>query len=151
LSRQVTTETTVLVSAPPAIRAWTELLRGHAATTRALGTGLQAEGLTINDFCALSTLAAADGGRMRRVDLAGRLQLTPSGVTRLLERLEAEGLVKRAECSADLRVTYAQLTDAGREKLRAAGCGHTSSVRALFEERLDDDELETLAGLLERL
>jgi hypothetical protein len=57
LSRQVTTETAVLVSAPPAIRAWTELLRGHAATTRALGTGLQAEGLTINDFCALSTLA----------------------------------------------------------------------------------------------
>ncbi len=151
MSRQVLTENHPSETAPAAVRAWAELLRGHAATTRILSGELQAHGLTINDFEALSTLAAAEGGRMRRVDLARRLLLTPSGVTRLLERLEADGLVDRAECPVDLRVTYAQLTDAGREKLRDAACGHTGSVRALFEERLDEDELERLAELLARL
>ncbi len=152
MSRQVTTETPVLETPPAAVRAWTELLRGHSAATRLLSVELQrTHGLTINDFEALSTLAAAEGGRMRRVDLARRLMLTPSGVTRLLEGLEAAGLVERAECRADLRVTYAQLTEAGLEKLLDASCGHTGSVRTLFEERLDEDELETLAELLARL
>ena len=72
-------------------------------------------------------------------------------MTRLLEGLEAAGLVERAACSADLRVVYAQLTDLGRERLSAASCGHVGSVRALFEEYLTEDELETLASLLERL
>ena len=103
MSRQVLTETTP-PQASPALRAWAELLRGHAATTRILSGELQEHGLTINDFEALFLLSQAEGGRMRRVDLARRLLLTPSGVTRLLERLEAAGLVERAECSVDLRV-----------------------------------------------
>jgi len=61
---------------------------------------------------------------MKRVGLARRLRLTPSGVTRLLEGLERAGLVERAACPSDLRVTYAQLTEAGREKVEAAPCAH---------------------------
>jgi DNA-binding MarR family transcriptional regulator len=121
LSRQVITETAP-PQASPALRAWAQLLRGHAATTRLLGAELQEHGLTINDYEALLLLSQAEGGRLKRVDLARRLVLTPSGVTRLLEGLEAAGLVERAACPADLRVVYAQLTELGRERLSAASC-----------------------------
>ena len=138
--------------APAAVQAWSRLLRASASTTRMLSASLQAEhGLTINDYEALQLLARADGRRMRRVDLARRLLLTPSGVTRLLEGLESAGLVERAACDADLRVTYAQLTDAGAERLEAASCGHVGSVRALFEEHFSQEELEALAAALGRL
>jgi DNA-binding MarR family transcriptional regulator len=137
--------------ASPALRAWGQLLRGHAATTRLLSAELQDHELTINDYEALLLLSRADEARLRRVDLARQLLLTPSGVTRLLEGLEASGLVERGTCPSDLRVTYAYLTDAGRHRLRDASCGHVGSVHALFEQHLSDDELETLAELLEKL
>ncbi len=137
---------------PAPLRVWTRLLRAHATTTRVLSASLQAEhGLTINDYEALYVLAEADGRRMRRVDLARRLLLTPSGVTRLLEGLERAGLVERAACSHDLRVTYAELTDAGADALEAASCAHVGSVRALFEEHFSEAELDELAELLARL
>ena len=136
----------------PAVRAWTALLRANASAARALSASLVGEhGLTLNDYEALQALADAAGRRLKRVDLARRLVLTPSGVTRLLEGLEAAGLVERATCESDLRVTYAQLTDAGAERLEAASCGHEGSIRALFDERLSDDELVGLAEALERL
>jgi DNA-binding MarR family transcriptional regulator len=150
LSRQVITETAP-PQASPALRAWAQLLRGHAATTRLLSAELQEHGLTINDYEALFLLSQAEGGRLKRVDLARSLLLTPSGVTRLLEGLEAARLVERAACPADLRVVYAQLTELGRVRLATASCGHVGSVRALFEEYLTCDELDTLASLLERL
>ena len=98
MSRQVITETAP-PQASPALRAWAQLLRGHAATTRLLSAELQEHGLTINDYEALFLLSQAEGGRLKRVELARRLVLTPSGVTRLLEGLEAAGLVERAACS----------------------------------------------------
>jgi DNA-binding MarR family transcriptional regulator len=134
------------------VRAFARLLRAHAATTRLLSARLQAEhGLTINDYEALLVLAHAEGRRMRRVDLARRLLLTPSGVTRLLEGLARAGLVERAACASDLRVTYAQLTGAGAAKVEAASCGHVASVRQLFEDYLRDDEIEAVAELLGKL
>ena len=137
---------------PPAVLAWTRLLRAYASTTRFLSASLQAEhDLTINDYEALYVLSRAEGRRMRRVDLARRLLLTPSGVTRLLEGLEQSGLVERAACKSDLRVTYAQLTDAGAEKLEAASCGHVGSIRALFEEHFSPEEIDALARALAKL
>ena len=134
------------------MRAWTRLLRAHASTTRLLSAELQAEhGLTINDYEALFLLGKAEGERMRRVDLARGLVLTPSGVTRLLEGLEEAGLVTRVTCSHDLRVTYAELTDAGRQRLAEASCAHVGSIRALLEEHLAPDEIDALGTLLGRL
>jgi DNA-binding MarR family transcriptional regulator len=136
----------------PAVRAWTRLLRAYAATTRLLSAELQEEhGLTLNDYEALLVLSRADRGRMKRIDLARSLMLTPSGVTRLLQGLEDAGLVERAACATDLRVTYAQLTAAGREKLEAAAGGHIASVRALFAEHLTPDEIDAAAELLGKL
>jgi DNA-binding MarR family transcriptional regulator len=137
---------------PFAIEAWVRLLRGHAATRRALDAQLQCDhGLTVNDYEALLLLSRADGNHMRRVDLADGLQLTASGVTRLLDGLQRQGLVEKATCSSDARVTYAVLTDAGRSKLEVAACSHVAAIRAVFEERYTQAELTTLTELLSRL
>jgi DNA-binding MarR family transcriptional regulator len=136
----------------PAVRAWTRLLRAYASTTRLLSAELQeAHGLTLNDYEALLVLSRAEDGRMKRVDLARSLMLTPSGITRLLQGLEDAGLVERASCATDLRVTYAQLTDAGRDKLKAASGGHVASICALFEEHFGDDEIDAIAEILGKL
>ena len=128
------------------------LLRGHAATTRALSAELDAEfGLTINDYEALLRLSWAEDARMRRIDLANELLLTASGVTRLLDGLERAGYVEKASCASDARVTYAALTAKGRKRFEEASRAHVTAIRKLFEERFDEEELATLARLLGRL
>jgi DNA-binding MarR family transcriptional regulator len=132
--------------------AWARLLQAHASTTRALSGSLLAEhGLTLNDYEALLRLARAEDSRMRRVDLAEQLTLTASGVTRLLDGLEAAGHVERGACLTDRRVVYAVITDVGRDKLEAASSSHLAEVRALFNERFGPEELQQLAALLARL
>jgi MarR family transcriptional regulator, 2-MHQ and catechol-resistance regulon repressor len=147
LSRQVLTPQALL---PPA--AWARLLRGHAAATKELSAQLVSEhGLTLNAYEALLLLARAEDGRLRPVDLAEQLVLTASGITRLLDGLEEVGLVERATCASDRRVSYAVITETGRTRLESASQSHISAVRALFEERFTEEELETLAELLGRL
>jgi DNA-binding MarR family transcriptional regulator len=120
--------------------------------TRALNAQLVADhGLTINDYEALLHLARAEERRMRRVDLAERLILTASGVTRLLDGLEEAGYVDRAACASDRRVTYAVLTQAGVAKLREASKTHVADIREIFETRFNAEELDQLVALLERL
>ena len=132
--------------------AWVRLLRGHAALRREFSANLLSEhGLTINGFETLLLLSRADERSMRRIDIAAELQLTPSGVTRLLDTLEAEGLVEKAACSTDARVTYAVITDAGLQKLKVAADSHMAAVDAAFEARYSPEELDTLAELLARL
>lgn len=131
---------------------WVAYLRGHAALTRALNAQLvSAHGLTINDYEVLLHLSRAPERRLRRVDLAERVLLTPSGITRLLDGLQAAGWVEKASCASDARVTYAVLTDAGRAKLGEAAATHISDIGRLFAGRYDEEELATLAGLLSRL
>lgn len=138
--------------ASTAVDAFARLLRAHAAATRVLSADLVAEhGLTINDYEALLYLSRADDRRLKRVDLAGRLLLTASGVTRLLEGLERAGYVAKATCDSDQRVTYAVLTDEGQAKLAAASRSHLAAVDELFSAALSPGELETLVGLLDRL
>ena len=112
--------------------AWARLLRSHAAMRRSLSADLQAEhGLTVNDYEALLLLSRAEDGRLRRVDLADGLQLTPSGVTRLLDGLHELGCVEKATCASDARVTYAVLTEAGPREARAGGLlAHRRDPRA---------------------
>jgi DNA-binding MarR family transcriptional regulator len=142
----------VLIKQASAVDAWARLLRGHASATRELSAQLVAEhGLTINDYGALLSLSHAEGGRMRRIDLADELMLTASGITRLLDGLERAGFVERGECASDRRVTYAVLTPAGREKLEAASQSHLAGVAAFFEERFSAEEIEQLTSLLARL
>jgi DNA-binding MarR family transcriptional regulator len=135
-----------------AVEAWVRLLRGHAGMRRTVSAQLQSEhGLTVNEYEALLLLSHAQDNQMRRVDLADGLQLTPSGVTRLLDGLRERRLVEKAECASDARVTYAVLTVQGAEKLRAASCSHVAAIRALLRERYSQGEIETLVELLGRL
>ncbi len=139
-------------SQTPEVQAWAKLLRAHAALTRRFSADLQAtHGLTLNAYEVLLHLAHAPERRMRRVDLAGSVLLTASGITRLLDGLERAGYVDRAADENDARVTYAVLTDEGYEKLRDAAPTHVGGIRELFGERFSRDELETLAELLDRL
>jgi DNA-binding MarR family transcriptional regulator len=141
-----------LLSEQGSVAAWVRLLRGHAGMRRSVSAQLQAgHALTVNEYEALLLLSHAQDNQMRRIDLADSLQLTPSGVTRLLDGLRERGLVEKAECPSDARVTYAVLTDAGAEKLREASCSHVAAIRALFEERYSAREIETLIELLGRL
>src|SRR5215218_8761435 len=150
MSSQVSSEQTTADVA--AVEVWGRLLRGHAGATRQLSVALQAEhGLTINDYEALLLLSRAEENSLRRIDLASKLVLTASGVTRMLDGLEREGLVAKRTCDSDARVSYAVLTDAGREKLEQAACSHVAEIRALLEERYSCDELATLTELLSRL
>jgi DNA-binding MarR family transcriptional regulator len=135
-----------------AVRAYTRLLRAHAATVRCLSAGLlERHGLSINDYEALHALAQTESGFMKRVDLARTLGLSPSGITRLLEGLEAAGLVERASCPSDLRVTYARLTPSGAAVLAEAASDHEERIAALFEDALSDDEVEAFGELLAKL
>jgi DNA-binding MarR family transcriptional regulator len=141
----------VLTTQELSVDVFGRLLRGQAGIARELSASLQAEhGLTINDYEALLLLSRDEQG-LRRIDLAERLVLTASGVTRLLDGLERAGWVAKQGCETDARVTYALLTDAGREKLRQAGCSHVAQIRAALEARFSPEELQTLGELLSRL
>jgi DNA-binding MarR family transcriptional regulator len=134
------------------LAAWINFLRAHAAVTRQFNAELLAtHGLTINDFDVLAQLSRAPEQALKRVDLAESVLLTPSGITRLLKGLEEAGYVSNRPCAEDARVTYAVLTPRGKRKLEQARKTHIASVRALFSERFEKDELEALASLLERL
>ena len=132
--------------------AWVRLLRGYAGLTGDLSASLHREhGLTINDYEVLLLLSHAEERRMRRIDLARAVKLSASGITRLLDGLQEQGYVERANCSDDARVTYAVLTNAGLEKLRAAAGSHTEAIREALSARYSSEELNTLAELLLRL
>ncbi len=137
---------------PRVLEAWVRFLRSHAAITRELSARLQRDhGLTLNDYEVLLHLARAEEGAMRRVDLAQRVVLTASGITRLLDGLERCGYVEKAGCDSDARVTYAKITEAGFAKLQEASMTHLAGVDDLFTSRYSGSELVTLAELLSRL
>jgi len=146
LSRQAITER------PIEIQTFSRLMRAHAVLRRELAAEvLTPRGLTINDFETLYHLYRADEQRLRRIDLVNLLMLTPSGVTRLLEGLEADGLIENVHCESDARVTWSQLTGTGRETLEAVGVEHAELLRSLFRGTLTEDEVALLAELLGRL
>jgi len=131
---------------------WSRLVRAYAAIARELDTRLRAEhDLTINEYEVLLRLSRAEDRRMRRVDLATELVLSPSGITRMLDRLGGAGLVEKGNCATDARVTYAVLTDAGMGRMREAGRSHDAVIEQMVGERVGESELKRLAEILERL
>jgi MarR family 2-MHQ and catechol resistance regulon transcriptional repressor len=135
-----------------ATTAFTRLMDAQAVLRRELNASLVAQhGLTLSDYGALLLLSRAGEEGMRRIDLAHELQLSPSGITRLLERLEEQGLVGKGACKEDARVSYAVLTDAGLAKLKECAPGHVGDIEKRLGAVLDEAEMNTLAELLGRL
>src|SRR5947209_5730619 len=135
-----------------ALDAWRSYLQSHASILRALDAELVAEhGMTTRDYEVLLYLAQAPERQLPMSSVAERTMLTRSGITRLIDGLVDAGWIERVPCAKDARISYAQLTDAGYEKLRQAGCAHIQSVRKLFVEHFSPEEIEQLATLLSRL
>jgi len=101
---------------------WRELLERHARVTGAVERALQAEhGLGVTEFEVLEWLATVDHNDQRRMqELADAVHLSQSALSRLIGRLEANGLVTRSICDTDRRGIYTHLTDAGRTRYEAA-------------------------------
>lgn len=134
------------------LRAWRGMLRAHASLTKALDADLEAEhDLPLSSYEVLLYLAAADGERMRMSDLADSVALSRSGLTRLVDRMEREGLLGRESCPSDARGSYARLTDAGRAQLDGARRTHLAGVRERFLDHLSDAELDALGDCWERV
>jgi DNA-binding MarR family transcriptional regulator len=134
------------------IAAFARLMRAHTVLRRELESEvLSPRGLTINDFEALHHLAKSDDKRLRRVDLVELLMLTPSGVTRLLDGLQENGLVENLQCDSDARVTWARLTQDGVETVQCVGASHAKHLRELFRDALSEVEVAQLSDLLGKL
>jgi len=111
---------------------------------------MAASDLPLAEFDVLFQLDLAEGHRLRMNELASRVVLSRAGMTRLVDRLVADGLVARLKCASDARGAYAVMTDRGRERLDAARPGHFAAVRRFFLSAFSHQELEDLAGLMER-
>src|SRR5689334_4010892 len=134
------------------IRTWIRFLATHSAITRELEARLMgAHGLTLSDYDVLVQLARAPERKLRNIELAKAVVLTRSGVTRLVDGLEKDGLVRRCSCASDKRGTFVELTDAGLALLREATGTHVSGVRELFVEQLGSEGVEQMDALLRAL
>ena len=137
---------------PEALAAWRGFLRAHSALTKALDAELMAaHGLSLSSYEVLLYLAGSAQGRLRMSDLAGSVLLSRSGLTRLVDRLERDGLVRRESCPSDLRGFNALITDEGRELFATARRTHLAGVHERFLGRFSREELRTLVALWERL
>lgn len=133
-------------------RAWRGLLRAHACLSKRLDAALeQTHGLPLSSYEVLDRLDDADAGKMRMCDLAEQAQISRSGLTRLVDRLEREQLLERCSCEHDARGSFACLTDSGRERLREARVTHLAVVREQFFSRFSELELAALADMCQRV
>jgi DNA-binding MarR family transcriptional regulator len=136
----------------PGFGAWRALLQAHARITRRLDEELQAaHGLSLAEYDALLQIAHAPGRRVRMNVLADRVLLSRSGITRLVDRLEAAGSVERIACSTDARGQEAVLTPSGLDRLRTAADTHLDGVRRYFLERFDATDLNAIERSLGRV
>ena len=134
------------------LEAWRNYLQSHASIVRELDADLTSEhGLTTRDYEVMLYLFQAPDRQLAMSVLAQSTMLTRSGITRLVDGLVDGGMIERVACPSDARVSYARLTDAGYEKMRAAGASHIASIRRLFLEHFSVAEIDVLASLLSRL
>ncbi|MBA8948768.1 MarR family winged helix-turn-helix transcriptional regulator [Actinomadura namibiensis] len=131
---------------------WRTMLRAQAQISRRLQADLLADhDLALGSYDVLMHLGESPDGRLRMNDLADRVLLSRSGLTRLVDRLQREGLVDRQSCTSDARGLYAVLTPAGRARLAAATPTYQRGVREYVLSRLDADDLRQFGTILEKL
>ncbi|MDQ6854515.1 MAG: MarR family transcriptional regulator [Actinomycetota bacterium] len=131
--------------------AWKAFLRAQAELISTLDRELEAErGLPITFFDVLAQLSNA-GGQLRMSELADAVLLSRSGVTRLVDRMERAGLVRREQCETDRRASYATLTPEGKRALNRALPVHLRGIEEHFGRHLSCDEAKTLAAALGRM
>jgi DNA-binding MarR family transcriptional regulator len=145
------TETGAAQLSEAGLKAWKGFLRAHSRLMPALDEELrESHRVALGDFDVLAQLGEAKGG-LRMCDLAAAVVLSPSGLSRRVDRLERAGLVARERGETDARAVEARLTPAGRRLLGRLRTAHRAGVREHFAGRFSEEELETLSELLGRL
>jgi DNA-binding MarR family transcriptional regulator len=134
------------------LAAWRGLLRAHSELVRTLDAELAREhDMPLSTYEVLLYLNDSDDGRMRMSELADSVLLSRSGLTRLVDRLEREGLLRRERCESDARGLFAEITDEGRRVFGEARATHLDGVRRLFLDRFTRDELRAIGELWKKL
>jgi DNA-binding MarR family transcriptional regulator len=133
------------------VGAWFNFLNAHTDLTRRLDAVLEsAHRVSLAEHTVLLQLVVG-GGRLRMSELADSVLLSPSGVSRLVDRLVGDGLLERRPCGADGRAVYAAITDRGRALVAEAGPTYSAVLRRLFIDRYTPEEYERLGALLLRV
>jgi len=137
---------------PAELEAWRGLLRVHASVLKVLDAEMEAaHGLPLTSYEVLIQLADAPDHRMRMCDLADSVLLSRSGMSRLVDRLERDGLLERCACTHDARGAFACITQAGRELLERARPTHVAGIRRRFLAQFSEPELRQLGAFWDRL
>jgi DNA-binding MarR family transcriptional regulator len=139
-------------SEDPGLSAWLTLVQANSLLLDLLEADLMAsQGMPLGWFEVLVQLTSAPDSRLKMQELAHSVLLSKSGVTRLVDRMEAAGLVTRAACPTDRRAVYAVVTPQGREALRAALPPHLDSLTERFTNHLTPGELNMLRTTLQKV
>lgn len=126
--------------------AWLGFLDFHNRVVRELDDELEREhGLSLSTYSVLATLTKSPEGRLRMSELADNVLISRPGMTRLIERLERDGLVERSRSETDSRQVYAQITERGLERLGDAAKTHFQGVRTRFLDHLSATQIQVLA------
>lgn len=135
----------------PRLTAMGLLAEVHAGVTARMQPVFGAAGLSEIDFETLIRLGRSPQQRLRMTDLSAQTGLSTSGVTRVVDRLERDGLVRRQGCDTDRRASYATLTDAGRDKLQEVLPRHLADIDDILTGVLGSAELESFLATLRKL
>jgi DNA-binding MarR family transcriptional regulator len=132
--------------------AWSGFIRAHSSIVKELDAELQAaHGLPLSSFDVLVQMSVAPNGRMQMSELAEAVHLSRSGLTRMVDRLERQGLLERHKGERDPRQVFACITKAGLERLAETTPTHLAGVRRMFLERLSQPQLKQLAVMWNQL
>jgi DNA-binding MarR family transcriptional regulator len=149
---QPSSDTTDATFSELELDAWRGFLRAHATLVRELDEELtERHGLPLSSYDVLVQLSEAPGGRLRMSHLADAVLLSRSGLSRLVTRLERQGLIERVECDDDARGAFAALTELGRARYLEARSTHRAGVRERFLDRLGERDQRQLARAWSRL
>lgn len=131
--------------------AWRALLTAQARLVAAIERDLHAaDAMPLTWYDVLLSLYEAPDHRLKMSELAEAVVLSPSGLTRLVDRLEAEGLLRREPCSQDRRCQWAVVTRKGLQALRKTWPVYSGAIADRFGSRIEDGEAEALRETLER-
>lgn len=137
---------------PEELTFWRLLQRVQVRVTRVLEADLLLEhDLPLPAYEVLTHLSEAPNRRLRMNDLADRVLLSRSGLTRLIDRLQGEGLVRREACPSDARGLFAVLTDEGAARQAAAAPTYLRTIRGLLLDLLDEEELRRCSAVLTKV
>lgn len=138
--------------APTQLTAWRLFLTLHRRAIDAIDHDLQVAGLLpLSSYDVLIELQGTPEHRLRMAELAERIVLSRSGLTRLVDRLEAEGYLARDRVGGDRRGAYAVITAAGSSALQSAWPQYAQGILSYFAQGLSPEEIVLLAGLLQKI